>query len=151
MKSINNAMSTSRDYAKFKRSFVGPVLKRKQRIAMMPRMPVEDKEYIPHSKYKIMPLSKLSPEDKKKAEWSAYIVERRKKRDKSMPVWADKNAIKEMYIKARQLTAETGVKHEVDHIIPSNHELVCGLHVENNLQILTETENITKSNIFSIV
>ena len=93
MKSINNAMSTSRDYAKFKRLFVGPVLKRKQRIAIMPRMPVEDKEYIPHSKYKIIPLSELSLEDKKKAEWSAYIVERRKKRDKSMPVWADKNAI----------------------------------------------------------
>lgn len=144
-------MSTSRDYAKFKRLFVGPVLKRKQRIALMPRMPVEDDQYIPYSKYKVIPPSELSPEDQKRAEWSAYIVERRKKRDKSMPPWADKIAIKEMYIKARQLTAETGVKHEVDHIIPSNHELVCGLHVENNLQILTETENISKSNSFSIV
>ncbi len=124
-------MSTSRDYAKFKRLFVGPVLKRKQRIAIMPRMPVEDKEYIPHSKYKVIPLSELSPEDKKKAEWSAYIVERRKKRDKSMPVWADKNAIKEMYS-------------------PSNHPLVCGLHVENNLQIITEKENIIKSNTFCV-
>ena len=151
MKTINNAMSTSREYAKFKRLFVGPVLNRKQRIALMPRMPVKDEQYIPHSKYKAIPLSELSPEDRKKAEWSAYIVNRRKKRDKSMPPWADKNTIKEMYIRARQLTVETGVKHEVDHIIPSNHELVCGLHVENNLQILTETENISKSNSFSLV
>lgn len=67
-----------------------------------------------------------------------------------MPSWADKTAIKELYIKARQFTAETGIKHEVDHIIPSNHPLVCGLHVETNLQILTEFENITKSNNFSI-
>jgi len=151
MKSINNTMSASRDYAKFKRLFVGPVLKRKQRIALMPRMPIEDDQYIPYSKYKVISLSELSSEDRKKAEWSAYIVERRKKRDKSMPPWADKIAIKEMYIRARQLTAETGIKHEVDHIIPSNHELICGLHVENNLQILTETENISKSNSFSIV
>lgn len=151
MKSLNNAMSTSRDYAKFKRLFVGPVLKRKQRIALMPRMPVADAGYIPHSKYKIIPLSELSLEDKKKAEWSAYIVERRKKRDKSMPPWADKTAINEIYVRARQLTAETGVKHEVDHIIPSTHKLVCGLHVETNLQILTEFDNISKSNKFEVL
>ena len=150
MKSINNAMFTSRDYAKFKRLFVGPVLTRKQRIAIMPRMPVENKEYIPHSKYKAIPLSELSPEDKKKAEWSAYIVERRKKRNKSMPIWANSKAIREMYYKARKLTSSTGIKHEVDHIIPSNHPLVCGLHVETNLQIITEQENIAKSNSFFV-
>jgi hypothetical protein len=86
----------------------------------------------------------------KKCAWIAYLVERRKKRDKSMPAWADKESIKEFYIKARQLTAETGIKHEVDHIIPSNHPLVCGLHVEGNLQILTEFENISKNNRFTI-
>ena len=143
-------MSTSREYAKFKRLFVGPKLKRKQRIALMPPMPVEPSRRILTSKYKEMPLSELSPEDRRKAEWSAYIVERRKRRDKSIPPWANKKAIRAIYIKARQLTLETGVKHEVDHIIPSNHELVCGLHVENNLQILTESENIKKSNSFNI-
>ncbi len=78
------------------------------------------------------------------------MAERRKKRDKSMPIWANKEAIKEIYIKARQLTEETGIKHEVDHIIPSNHSLVCGLHVETNLQILTEFENISKKNYFEV-
>jgi 5-methylcytosine-specific restriction endonuclease McrA len=67
-----------------------------------------------------------------------------------MPPWADRNAIRKIYLQARQLTIETGIKHEVDHIIPSNHELVCGLHVETNLQILTESENIKKSNLFYI-
>jgi hypothetical protein len=90
-----------------------------------------------------------TPEQKGK--FSAYVVERRKKRDKSMPPWADRKEIQKMYIKARQLTKETGIKHEVDHIIPSNHPLVCGLHVEYNLQILTELENIAKSNSFEIV
>jgi 5-methylcytosine-specific restriction endonuclease McrA len=114
-------------------------------------MPAGPAEYVPRSKYKELPLSELSPEDMKKAEWSAYMVERRKKRDKSIPPWANKTAIREIYIKARQLTVTTGVKHEVDHIIPSNHKLVCGLHVENNLQILTESENIKKSNSFVVV
>ena len=143
-------MSTSREYAKFKRLFVGPTLTRKQRIALMPRIPVDPAECT-KLKYKDLALSELSIEDRKKANWSAYIVERRKKRDKSIPPWANKSAIRELYIKARQLTLETGIKHEVDHIIPSNHNMVCGLHVENNLQILTESENIRKSNSFTIV
>lgn len=142
-------MSTSREYAKFKRTFVGPKLKRKQRIALMPPMPVREEER-PAPKYKGVQLEDLSSEDIKKAQWSAYIVERRKKRDRSIPPWANKEKIKRMYLEARRLTKATGIKHEVDHIIPSNHELVCGLHVENNLQILTERENIAKSNTFEI-
>ena len=89
-----------------------------------------------------------SPEQKGK--WSAYVVARRKKRDLSMPKWANKDSIESFYIKARELTASTGIKHEVDHIIPSNHKLVCGLHVESNLQILTEFDNISKNNKFII-
>lgn len=141
---------TSREYARFKRTFIGPRLTRKQRIALMPPMPAEKPLYNSKLKYKSIPLSELSIEDKKKALWSAYIVERRKKRDKSMPLWANKTAIKEIYLRARQFTIETGIKHEVDHIIPSNHPLVCGLHVEHNLQIITEEENISKSNKFNL-
>jgi hypothetical protein len=138
-------MSTSREYAKFKRTFVGPKLTRKQRIALIPRMPV-----IPKPIIEVV----LSPTEleqvKKRAEWSSYIVERRKKRDKSLPPWANKQAIRAIYFEARRLTASTGIKYEVDHIIPSNHPLVFGLHVETNLQIITEFENITKSNSFYV-
>ena len=90
----------------------------------------------------------LTPEQKGKI--ISYVSERKRKRDKSMPVWADKKAIQDIYIKARQLTKETGINYEVDHIIPLNHPLVCGLHVEFNLQILTEEENIKKSNSFIV-
>ena len=88
--------------------------------------------------------------DQKKALWVAYVANRRRHRDKSMPIWADRNKITQFYLDARQLTTETGVKHEVDHIIPSNHPLVCGLHNEFNLQILTKTENCRKSNKFEV-
>ena len=42
--------------------------------------------------------------------------------------------------------SEEGVKHEVDHIIPVNHPLVCGLHVPWNLQIITYEQNKAKGN-----
>ena len=65
------------------------------------------------------------------------------------PVWANPEAIEEIYQKACLLTAETGIKHVVDHIIPLKHPHVCGLHIESNLRIVTELENLKKFNHFT--
>ena len=54
-----------------------------------------------------------------------------------------KNIILDLYTTARQLTEDTGVKHEVDHIIPVSKG---GLHHPDNLQILTKYENQSKGN-----
>jgi hypothetical protein len=64
----------------------------------------------------------------------------------AMPPWADPEAIKAIYAEAARLTAETGVRHEVDHVIPLQHDRVCGLHVETNLQVLTRSANARKGN-----
>ncbi|QFP93690.1 hypothetical protein [Ralstonia phage P-PSG-11-1] len=42
--------------------------------------------------------------------------------------------------------AERGL--QVDHIIPLKHPLVCGLHVECNLQLLSSEANNKKRNKF---
>ena len=96
-----------------------------------------------------IPKQKLS-QDQKKAKWAAYVVARRRLRDKSMPPWANKEKINEIYLQARELTALTGIRHEVDHIVPTKHKLVCGLHCEFNLQILPKNQNRQKSNKFAI-
>jgi RNA polymerase sigma factor (sigma-70 family) len=54
-----------------------------------------------------------------------------------------KDQIRLIYDKARSLTEATGVEHHVDHIKPVSKG---GLHVPENLQIVTAKENLVKSN-----
>jgi hypothetical protein len=46
----------------------------------------------------------------------------------------------------RFLTSQTGVEHVVDHEIPLNHTMVCGLTVPENLRVITRSQNNAKSN-----
>lgn len=62
------------------------------------------------------------------------------------PPWADFEKIKAFYEEARRLTDETGVPHEVDHIVPVQGRGVCGLHVHTNLRVITAKANCVKRN-----
>lgn len=66
------------------------------------------------------------------------------------PEWSGKREINRIYQRCYYLNKnypDAGPFH-VDHIIPLRGEEVCGLHVANNLQIITASENLSKSNSF---
>lgn len=74
---------------------------------------------------------------------------RKKKVIKATPKWLTKDQLLQIeffYKEAIRLEQETGIPHQVDHIIPIQGKEVCGLHVPWNLQVLTQKENRQKSN-----
>ena len=67
---------------------------------------------------------------------------------KACPTWTDHLEINKIYTVCQQISAETGIDHEVDHIVPVRGKLVCGLHVPANLRVITTKENRSKNNRF---
>ena len=78
--------------------------------------------------------------------YTARGAHRRARKLQATPKWADKEKINEMYRRRAEVSQATGVVHHVDHIIPLRGRTVCGLHVEQNLQILPAEENLAKGN-----
>lgn len=80
---------------------------------------------------------------------NAITARRRAAKLQRTPKWltkADYLQMRLLYELAQGLEIETGVPHHVDHVIPLQGELVSGLHVPGNLQILSSKENCAKSN-----
>lgn len=76
----------------------------------------------------------------------ARHARRRDQQVLATPTWGDDFKMASFYWEAQRLTKETGILHHVDHIIPILSPLVCGLHWEGNLQVLTYKENSSKHN-----
>ena len=86
--------------------------------------------------------------DKNPAVMAHHDSKRRSARLQRTPSWANDQLIAAYYMEAKRLEELTGIKFHVDHIIPLQGELVSGLHVETNLQLLPAHENMGKSNSF---
>lgn len=66
-------------------------------------------------------------------------------RSGQMPGWADKDCISGLYELAAMFR-RTGMKVEVDHVVPLQGKTVTGLHTHDNLQLMPKTRNASKSN-----
>jgi hypothetical protein len=74
---------------------------------------------------------------------NAQTAKRRARIKNAITPDTDFEAIKKLYKEAKILKEQTGIPHEVDHIIPLSKD---GLHHQDNLQVLTESENRRKYN-----
>ena len=106
------------------------------------RKKISDKKYYskPKNKIKIKLYRKKyysTPEGK--ALRKERTNRRRALKINAVPKWCNLEKIKEIYKNCPK-------GYHVDHIIPLNNPIVCGLHVENNLQYLTARENTSKGN-----
>lgn len=83
----------------------------------------------------------------------ANVAFRKARKKQATPPWLTKGPRREMrdlYETAELFRSQLNEDFHVDHIVPINHPLVCGLHVPWNLQILTATDNLQKGNSFVI-
>jgi hypothetical protein len=79
---------------------------------------------------------------------AASVSSRKKHIRLATPHWltkAHKTQIKAFYLEAERLKSQTGIDHEVDHIVPVRGGIVSGLHVPWNLRVITAAENQSKN------
>lgn len=77
---------------------------------------------------------------------AAAQAKRRAAKRQQTPRWTDHKSIKRIYSACARITKETGVPHEVDHIVPIQGANVSGLHVPWNMQVTTAEMNKIKGN-----
>ena len=74
---------------------------------------------------------------------------RKRRHRNATPKWitaGHKLSMRQLYMQAMELTKLTGERYVVDHIVPLISDVVCGLHVPWNLRVITQEENLRKSN-----
>ena len=125
------------------------ILKRQRayQLSNSERLAEQGRSYYEQNKKSLKKARKVWTADNKD-KVAAMAASRRATVLQRTPKWANTKAIEAFYTKAQNLTEETGIEHNVDHVIPLRGELVSGLHVENNLQVIKATENFSKSNKF---
>jgi hypothetical protein len=82
-----------------------------------------------------------------------YRANRRARKLQAAPKWAKartNEVLKQLSIERREKLETEGVQYHVDHIVPltgkrDGEQVVCGLHVWYNLQLIPGADNCSKS------
>lgn len=81
--------------------------------------------------------------------YKALTSLRKRRHREATPKWLtfdQKTNVKALYRVAMEMSKTTGERYVVDHIVPLHSDVVCGLHVPWNLRVITQDENLKKSN-----
>lgn len=102
------------------------------------------------SDYRLLNKEHISQYNKKyqtenKDRFNAKNAKRKATKLQSTPDWVDLKVVMALYRIAAELTS-LGIPTHVDHIVPLQSDTVCGLHCEDNLQLLSASDNMSKGN-----
>jgi hypothetical protein len=78
----------------------------------------------------------------------AHWRQRRAAMRQATPSWANRFFMAEAYRLAKLRSAMLGQEWHVDHIVPLQSDLVCGLHCEANLRVIPAPDNRAKFNTY---
>jgi hypothetical protein len=78
--------------------------------------------------------------------FAAANAKRRAVHKKATPKWINTKVVEDYYLRAKTWSKLSGEFWQVDHIVPLQSKLVCGLHCEQNLTILSKSVNVIKNN-----
>lgn len=110
------------------------------RIKMGDSLLQKKRDYAANNREKVIASKKRDYENNKQA-YIARAYQRLHNIKCLTPPDADKKQIQAFYVEAKRLSVITGIKHEVDHIIPVSKG---GLHHQNNLQVIPWLDNRKK-------
>jgi len=118
----------------------------------------KEKDRKNHKTYRTKHLNKIRAMNKQYRTINSGIInaktaKRRAIKMQATPTWSDIQKIREIYQDCQDINIMNKLiggtnKFVVDHIIPLKNNLVCGLHVPENLRIILESENCMKHNKF---
>ena len=83
---------------------------------------------------------------------TSYRAARRARVLQATPPWLTPEhweQIRSVYTEARKLSVETGIPHDVDHIVPLRGKTVCGLHVPWNLRAIPKVQNNRRPRVWT--
>jgi len=86
--------------------------------------------------------TRLAWEKRNPGKMAQHTARRKALKLQATPIWANKDAIEIIYEESSNRSENT----HVDHVLPLQGTIVCGLHVETNLQIILAHDNLTKHN-----